>query len=172
MIEPASEVDILEKLKNEEEVIGVYISAHPLDLHKNTIKYGTTLTIAELKEKKNNNIQTSFTIGGITSGVRFGKDKNGFDFAAVSSQSKIVNANRVQIHALAYNIFNWFKRLVLPKKLQKHTVDTIRVKLLKIAAKAVRSARYITFKLCSSCPYKEEFYETLENIHGLQLNLE
>ena len=100
------------------------------------------------------------------------ESKNGFDFAAVSSQSKIVNANRVQIHALAYNIFNWFKRLVLPKKLQKHTVDTIRVKLLKIAAKAVRSARYITFKLCSSCPYKEEFYETLENIHGLQLNLE
>ena len=100
------------------------------------------------------------------------ESKNGFDFAAVSSQSKIVNANRVQIHALAYNIFNWFKRLVLPKKLQKHTVDTIRVKLLKIAAKAVRSARYITFKLCSSCPYKKEFYETLENIHGLQLNLE
>ncbi len=100
------------------------------------------------------------------------ESKNGFDFAAVSSQSKIVNANRLQIHALAYNIFNWFKRLVLPKKLQKHTVDTIRVKLLKIAAKAVRSARYITFKLCSSCPYKEEFYETLENIHGLQLNLE
>lgn len=84
LIEPASEVDILEKLKNEEEVIGVYISAHPLDLHKNTIKYGTTLTIAELKEKKNNNIQTSFTIGGITSGVRFGKDKNGFDFASVT----------------------------------------------------------------------------------------
>ena len=100
------------------------------------------------------------------------ESKNGFDFAAVSSQSKIVNANRLQIHALAYNIFNWFKRLVLPKKLQKHTVDTIRVKLLKIAAKAVRSARYITFKLCSSCPYKKEFYETLENIHGLQLNLE
>ena len=44
--------------------------------------------------------------------------------------------------------------------------------LLKIAAKTVHSARYITFKLCSSCPYKDEFYETLENIRGLQPQLE
>lgn len=39
------------------------------------------------------------------------ESKSGFDFGAVSSRSKIVNANRVLIHALAYNIFNWFKRL-------------------------------------------------------------
>ena len=41
-----------------------------------------------------------------------------------------------------------------------------------IPARAVRSARYITFKLCSSCPYKNEFYETLENIRNLQPKLE
>ena len=100
------------------------------------------------------------------------ESKNGFDFTAVSSSSKIVNANRLQVHALAYNIFNWFKRLVLPAKMRKQQIDTIRLKLLKIAAKAVHSARYITFKLCSSCPYKDEFYETLENIRGLQPQLE
>lgn len=100
------------------------------------------------------------------------ESKNGFDFAAVSSHSKIVNANRVQIHALAYNIFNWFKRLVLPNKMKKHTIDTIRIKLLKIAVKVVRSARYLKFKLCSSCPYKDEFYKTLENIQHLQPMLE
>ena len=100
------------------------------------------------------------------------ESKNGFDFAAISSSSKIVNANRLQIHALAYNIFNWFKRLVLPASMRKQLVDTIRFKLLKIAAKAVHSARYITFKLCSSCPYKNEFYETLNNIKGLRPKLE
>ena len=100
------------------------------------------------------------------------ESKNGFDFSAVSSSSKIVNANRLQVHALAYNIFNWFKRLVLPAKMRKQQIDTIRMKLLKIAAKTVHSARYITFKLCSSCPYKDEFYETLENIRGLQPQLE
>jgi len=33
-------------------------------------------------------------------------------------------------------------------------------------------ARYITFKLCSSCPYKEEFYDTLSAIGKLDVQLE
>ena len=98
--------------------------------------------------------------------------KNGFDFAAVSSRSKIVNANRMRLHMLAYNLFNWFRRLVLPANMRKLQADTIRIKLIKIAARAVHSARYITFKLCSSCPYKKEFYMTFENIQNLSVQLE
>ena len=98
--------------------------------------------------------------------------KGGFDFATVSSHSKVVNANRMRLHMLAYNLFNWFRRLVLPANMRKQQVDTIRLKLIKIAARAVRSARYITFKLCSSCPYKEEFYRTLKNIQQLTVQLE
>ena len=100
------------------------------------------------------------------------ESKSGFDFSAVSSHNRIVNANRVQVHALAYNIFNWFRRLVLSAEMQKQRIDTVRLKLLKIAAKVVRSARYITFRLCSSCPYKEEFYDTLSAIGKLDVQLE
>ena len=100
------------------------------------------------------------------------ESKSGFDFASVSSHTRIVNANRLQVHALAYNIFNWFRRLALSANMRKQRIDTIRLKLLKIAAKVVRSARYITFKLCSSCPYKNEFYETLSNIGRLNVQLE
>ena len=98
--------------------------------------------------------------------------KSGFDFSSVSSRSKVVNANRLQVHALAYNLFNWFRRLVLPAGMRKQRINTVRLKLLKIAAKAVHSARYIIFKLCSSCPYKKEFNETLLNIRQLQPLLE
>ena len=98
--------------------------------------------------------------------------KSGFDFASVSSSSKLVNANRLLVHALAYNLFNWFRRLALAVSMRKQRIDTIRLKLLKIAARVVRSARYKYFKLCSSCPYKKEFYETLENIHNLKPQLE
>ena len=56
--------------------------------------------------------------------------------------------------------------------MRKQCVDTIRLKLLKIAAKVVRSGRYIYFKLCSSCPYQNEFYETLNNISYLVPQLE
>ena len=99
------------------------------------------------------------------------ESKSGFDFSAVSSHNRIVNANRVQVHALAYNIFNWFRRLVLSAKMRKQRIDTVRLKLLKIATKVVHSARYITFKLCSSCPYKEEFYDTLSAIGKLNVQL-
>ena len=100
------------------------------------------------------------------------ESKSGFDFASVSSHTRMVNANRLQVHALAYNIFNWFRRLVLSSNMRKKRIDTVRLKLLKIAAKVVHSAGYITFKLCSSCPYKNEFYETLSNIGKLNVQLE
>jgi len=100
------------------------------------------------------------------------ESKSGFDFASVSSHTRIVNAGRLQVHALAYNIFNWFRRLVLSAKMRKQRIDTVRFKLLKIAAKVIHSARYITFKLCSSCPYQNEFYETLSNIGKLHPQLE
>lgn len=101
-----------------------------------------------------------------------GEGKQGFDFAAVSSRSKTVNANRLQLHALAYSIFNWFRRLALPKHMAKNLVDTVRLKLLKIAAKVVHTGRCVKFKLCSSCPYKEEVFETFRNIWDLAVQLE
>ena len=101
-----------------------------------------------------------------------GEFKDGFDFASVSSKSKVVNANRLQLHALVYNLFNWFRRLALPKHMSNHLIDTVRLKLLKVAAKVVHSGRYTKFKLCSSCPYKAEVYEAFANIRRLAVQLE
>ncbi len=98
--------------------------------------------------------------------------KTSFDFGAVSSRSELVNANRLKIHVLAYNLFNWFRRLVLPKDMRKLQADTIRLKLLKVAARAVHSAIYVHFRLCSTCPYKDKFYETLHNLGRLRPRLE
>ena len=98
--------------------------------------------------------------------------KSGFDMSYVSSASQIVNANRVQIHALAYNLFNWFRRLVLPEPMRKDRIDTVRLKLLKIAVRIVRTARYVYFKMCSHCPFQEQFFMTLTNIGRLQPQLE
>jgi hypothetical protein len=36
-----------------------------------------------------------------------------------------------------------------------------------LASRIIHTARYIVFKLCSSCPYQKEFYETLDNIRLL-----
>lgn len=97
------------------------------------------------------------------------ESKSGFSMDSMSSHSMTINSNKLQFSMLAYNLFNWFRRLILPEQFKKFRVDTIRLKLLKIAAKAVHSARYITFKLCSSSPYKDIFYKTLHNIRTLYL---
>jgi len=100
------------------------------------------------------------------------ESKNEFGFATMSSHSMLVNANRLQICMLAYNLFNWFRRLCLPGKMKAFRADTIRMKLLKIAGKLVKTARNITFKLCSNCPYIREIYETFINIGRLTPKLE
>ena len=93
--------------------------------------------------------------------------KSGFDFSAVSSSSMIVNANRLQLHAIAYNIINWMRRLVFPVTMNDATIDTIRLRLIKIASRIVRHAHRVIFKLCSSCPYKNEFFLIMDNISKL-----
>jgi len=100
------------------------------------------------------------------------ESKNEFGFSTLSSHSMVVNANRIQICMLAYNLFNWFRRLCLPKVMKKFCANTIRLKLLKIAGKLVKSARKLTFKLCSNCPYIKEFRETFANIDQLVPKLE
>ncbi len=46
---------------------------------------------------------------------------------------------------------------------------TIRLRLIKIAARVAHKARQLWFRLCSHCPYKDEFRITLENIQALQV---
>ena len=96
--------------------------------------------------------------------------KNGFAFTKVSSAKKIVNANLFQIRILAYTLFNYFRRMVLPKGMKKQQIDTIRIKLIKVASKVVHASRYVTYKICSHFPYQKEFMETLSNIHELSFS--
>lgn len=95
------------------------------------------------------------------------ESKNGFDFRTVSSLFMPNNANRLQVHVLAYNIFNLFRRLTLPEHMKSFRVDTIRLNLLKVAVKVVHRGRYLVFRFASSFPYKKEFAEALRNIQNL-----
>lgn len=63
--------------------------------------------------------------------------KSGFDFAAISIHSKVVNVNRMRLRMIAYNLFNWFRRLVLRANMRKQQVDTIRLMLMKIAFRRI-----------------------------------
>jgi len=53
------------------------------------------------------------------------ESKSRIDFATVSNNSKIVNSNHMRFHIFVYNLFNWFRRLVLSTNMRNQQVDTI-----------------------------------------------
>lgn len=98
--------------------------------------------------------------------------KLGLSFDKMSSTNFIANANKLQEMVLAYNFNNWFRRLCINKASMKSmTIETIRMKFIKVAAKIVKGGRYIKFRLCSSYPYKQIFIKILDNINALPVTI-
>jgi hypothetical protein len=55
------------------------------------------------------------------------------------------NQVRLQLFVLAYNLANFVRRLALPQSIRRWSMTTLRENLVKIGAKVVRHAGYITF---------------------------
>lgn len=88
----------------------------------------------------------------------------------MSSSDFVANANKFQETVLAYNFNNWFRNICLDKTSMKSmTIETIHMKIIKIAAKVIKCGRYLKFNLYSSCPYKYEFWSILNKIESIPL---
>ena len=85
--------------------------------------------------------------------------KNSFGFECMRSHSMEVNSIRLLVSAIAYAIFNLFRRLTIPPTWQKFRANEIRLRLIKIASKIVDHARGNRLRLCSYYPYKAEFID-------------
>ena len=75
---------------------------------------------------------------------------------------------RLQLFALAYNLGNFLRRLALPKPIKDWSLRTMREKLVKIGAKVVSHARYVTFQMAEVLVSRSLFYELLERIQRLK----
>jgi hypothetical protein len=78
------------------------------------------------------------------------------------------NAARLQLFALAYNLANFFRQLVLPKAIRGWTLTTLREKLIKIGAKVVAHAKYRTFQLAEVAVPRKLFARILGRIARLR----
>ena len=78
------------------------------------------------------------------------------------------NQVRLQLFAMAYNIGNFLRRLALPKPIKDWSLRTMRERLVKIGAKVVSHARYVTFQMAEVLVSKSLFYEILAKIHRLK----
>jgi hypothetical protein len=73
--------------------------------------------------------------------------KNAVRWTRLSCHGFEANQVRLQLHVLAYNLGNFVRRLALPASVRHWTLTTLREKLIKIGAKVVHHARYVTFQL-------------------------
>ena len=78
------------------------------------------------------------------------------------------NAVRLQLHALACNLGNFMRTLVLPDAVEQWSLTTLREKLVKIGAKIVRHGRYIVFQMAEVAIPRDLFADILRPIDRLR----
>jgi hypothetical protein len=77
------------------------------------------------------------------------------------------NAVRLQLFALAYNLANFLRSLVLPNEVAHWSLTTLREKLVKIGARIVRHGRYAIFQLAEVAVPRALFAAILHRIERL-----
>src|SRR3954464_2816655 len=94
--------------------------------------------------------------------------KNAAKWTRLSCRSMTANAVRLQLHALAYNLANFFRTLVLPDEVERWSLTTLREKVVKIGAKVVAHARYTVFQMAEVAVPRDLFRRILAMIDGLR----
>ena len=86
----------------------------------------------------------------------------------LSCHDFVDNQVRLQLFCMAYNIGNFLRRLALPNQIKDWSLRTMRERLVKIGAKVVSHARYVTFQMAEVLVSRSLFYEILERIKRLK----
>ena len=94
--------------------------------------------------------------------------KNSFFFDKTDSPEFLENEARMMISLLAYNVVNFLRTICFEPKSKGLQVNTIRLRLFKVAGKLVTTARQIYLKLSSSHVYQREFYAVFRQIQRIR----
>jgi hypothetical protein len=93
--------------------------------------------------------------------------KNALRWTRLSCHDFVDNQVRLQLFALAYNLGNFLRRLALPRSVKHWSLTTLREKLVKIGAKVVTHARYVTFQMAEVAIPQRLFKTILRRISRL-----
>ena len=94
--------------------------------------------------------------------------KHAVKWTRLSCMSFRANAVRLQFHALAYNLANFLRTLVLPAEVAQWSLTSLREKVVKIGAKVVTHGRYLVFQMAEVAVPRELFRRLLDRIAGLR----
>jgi DNA polymerase-3 subunit alpha len=116
IVPPCEDWSTMEKLAKEKEVVGIYISGHPLDDFKYEMKYFCNSKLDSLKDL-NQFVGKNLTFGGIVTNVQYRIGKTGKDWAMFTLEGydeshdfRIFNEDYLKFrHFLVNNQFIYFK---------------------------------------------------------------
>jgi DNA polymerase-3 subunit alpha len=116
IVPPCEEWSTMEKLAKEKEVVGIYISGHPLDDYRFEMKYFCNAKLAHLKSLESL-VGKNLTFAGIVTNVQYRTGKNGKDWAMFTLEGydeshdfRIFNEEYLKFrHFLVNNQFIYFR---------------------------------------------------------------
>ena len=119
VVPPCEDWNTMEKLAKEKEVVGIYISGHPLDDYKYELRYFCNAKLEALKNLEAN-VNKNLSFGGIITQVQHRVTKNGKGWATFvlegydeSFEFRIFNEEYLKFkHFLIQNNFTYLKLLV------------------------------------------------------------
>ncbi|KKK98166.1 hypothetical protein LCGC14_2645480, partial [marine sediment metagenome] len=94
--------------------------------------------------------------------------KYALNWTRLSCKRFVSNQVRLWLFVLAYNLGNFLRRFVLPKKIKHWLLRSLLVKFIKIGAKVARHSRYVTFQMAEVAIDKRLFAEILFQIERLR----
>ena len=122
--------------------------------------------VTNLRWKSSNVVKFYNKCGTAEQWIKEGK--YALKWTRLSCHDFVDNQVRLQLFVLAYNLGNLLRRLALPKSIKDWSLRTMREKLVKIGAKVVKHARYVTFRLAEVLVSRSLFHEILEQIQRLK----
>ncbi len=94
--------------------------------------------------------------------------KYALNWTRLSCQRFVSNQVRLGLFVLAYNLGNFLRRLVLPRRIKHGSLRSLLTKLIKIGVKVVRHSRIVTFQMAEVAVSKEIWAELLSRIERLK----
>jgi len=99
------------------------------------------------------------------------ESKLGFNLKNLSSSSFFTNSYHMYVKLLAYNLNNFFRQLALPPVDRASRIETLRTKVIKIAAKVVKTGRQVHLRMSEAFPYKRLFERIFHRIRNIEVQI-
>jgi len=120
----------LERLEKERDLVGIYLSAHPLDDYALTLEYGCNTRMSELEDRQAL-INKDIVMGGIVTGFREGMTKTGKPFGILkiedysgSAEIPLFGKDFVDFRKFGYNgMYLLIKAKCQPRKFNESVLD-------------------------------------------------